>query len=116
MLGKWMYFILFALGGALLYGWGLKKNMQREQELKRQLYEKGWRVLHRALHRREKLSLREAQRLLAGLTVRTFGSRYSYQVTQPAEFAQVLLHQLVECGKLQEIHKGHNTLYRLAAK
>ncbi len=116
MSDKWMYFILFALGGALLYSWGLNKSLRREQELMQLLCEKGWRVLHRALRSKEKLSLREIQMLLAGIKVKPFGSRHGCQVIQPAIFTETLLKQLMARGKIQEIKKEHTLLYKLNTK
>ena len=97
--------LLFALAGAVLYVWGLKKSVSQGSDMERNLLHAcGSRVV-KALKKKESLSEAEIAALIEGITVGQFWSRQKMKVQNgakvaPSVIAFLLAQQYLEsCGK-----------------
>lgn len=97
--------LLFALAGAVLYVWGLKKSVSQGSDMERNLLHAcGSRVV-KALKKKESLSEAEIAALIEGITVGQFWSRQKMKVQNgakvaPSVIAFLLDQQYIEsCGK-----------------
>ena len=71
---------LFAVAGAIVYAWGLKKTIDQQEDLERSLMSAcGSRVM-KYLKKNDTISTAEVARLIEGMTVGPFWSRRKVKV------------------------------------
>jgi len=97
--------LLFAVAGAVLYVWGLKKSVDQGSNMERNLLHAcGSRVV-KALKKKESLSEAEIASLIEGITVGQFWSRQKMKVQSGAKVAPSVITFLLDqqyiekCGK-----------------
>ena len=65
MLSRYViYILMFAVLGAVLYAWGLKKAQSQSQELARMLYAKCCKIVKKELKKKEYLRKNEIEQLI----------------------------------------------------
>ena len=101
--------LLFALAGAVLYVWGLKKSMSQGNDMERNLLHAcGSRVV-KVLKKKNTLSAAEIASLITGMTVGQFWSRQKMKVQDGAKVAPAVIAFLLE---QQYIEKCGQDTYR----
>ena len=102
--------LLFAVAGAILYAWGLKKSMDQQEDLQRSLmYACGSRVV-RHLKRHGSVTKAEVAALVDGLTVGPFWSRHKVRVQDGNQVAGQVIAFLLDQQYIETIDGGS---YRL---
>ncbi len=87
--------LLFALAAAVLYVWGMKKSITRNEDLSRQLMSVcGSRVM-KYLKKNESITKKEIAKLIEGTTVGTVWSKQRITVTDGKKVADSLIEYLV---------------------
>ena len=87
---------LFAVAGAVLYVWGLKKSVSQSNDMERNLLHAcGSRVV-KALKKKESLSSAEIAALISGMTVGQFWSRQKMKVQDGAKVAPSVINFLLD--------------------
>ena len=100
---------LFAVAGAVLYVWGLKKSVSQSNVMERNLLHAcGSRVV-KALKKKESLSSAEIAALISGMTVGQFWSRQKMKVQDGAKVAPSVINFLLD---QQYIEKCGQDAYR----
>ena len=101
---------LFAVAGAILYAWGLKKSMDQQEDLQRSLmYACGSRVV-RHLKKHGTVTKVEVAALVDGLTVGPFWSRHKVRVQDGNQVAGQVIAFLLDQQYIETIDGGS---YRL---
>ena len=73
MLSRYViYILMFAVLGAVLYAWGLKKAQSQSQELARMLYAKCCKIVKKELKKKEYLRKNEIEQLIKDVQVGQF--------------------------------------------
>ena len=83
MLSYIIYILLFAVLGAVLYAWGLKKAQNQSVELAKMLYSKCAKVVEKELKKKEYLQRNEIEQLIKDVKVGQFYSKNKMAVTNP---------------------------------
>ena len=92
MLSRYViYILMFAVLGAVLYAWGLKKAQSQSQELARMLYAKCCKIVKKELKKKEYLRKNEIEQLIKDVQVGQFYSKNKMGVTNPKEFINPFL-------------------------
>ena len=87
--------LLFAVAGAILYAWGLKKSMDQQEDLQRSLMSACGNRVVRHLKKRGTVTKAEVAALVDGLTVGPFWSRHKVRVQDGNQVAgQVIAFRL----------------------
>ena len=82
MLSRYViYILMFAVLGAVLYAWGLKKAQSQSQELARMLYAKCCKIVKKELKKKEYLRKNEIEQLIKDVQVGQFYSKNKMGVT-----------------------------------
>lgn len=108
-----LWILVFAVVTAVLYGIGLSKSMHRERDLMALLFSKGERKIRKALQKKETMTHKELEALLAGTRSTLFYSRRQMTVQDPKLFTKTLLKAMVEKGILLESNQNQQKIYRL---
>ena len=100
MLSRYViYILMFAVLGAVLYAWGLKKAQSQSQELARMLYAKCCKIVKKELKKKEYLRKNEIEQLIK-------------DVTNPKEFINPFLEYMTKNEILREdMIKGKKVYY-----
>lgn len=102
--------LLFALVGAVLYVWGLKKSMNQQQDMTRSLLSAcGSRVM-RYLKKHDTITKEEVARQISGVTIRPVWSRNRVKVQDGKTFAPQVIDFLLDQQYIQSA--GKNTYRR----
>lgn len=101
---------LFAIAGAILYVWGLKKSMTQKDELQQMLLSKCSGKVIRHLKRDGTISEKEIASVVVGVQVGQFWSRRRAAVQNPKTFTKQLIEFLLTQQYIEPADKG---LYRL---
>ena len=107
-----IYILMFAVLGAVLYAWGLKKAQSQSQELARMLYAKCGKIVKKELKKKEYLRKNEIEQLIKDVQVGQFYSKNKMGVTNPKEFINPFLEYMTKNGILREdMIKGKKVYY-----
>lgn len=113
MLRYVVYLLMFAVLGAVLYVWGLKKAQNQSVELARSLYKKCERLVYKELKKKESLQRKDVEELVANVRVGQFYSKNKMGVTNPREFSKAFLEYMIKNNKLDEQMKNGKKVYSL---
>lgn len=102
--------LLFAVAGAVLYVWGLKKSVTQGDELQRMLLHKCGGKVIKYLKSNESISEKEIAKLVDGVQAAQFWSRRRAAVRDPKKFAKELTEFLLDQQYIQPAGQGR---YRL---
>ena len=107
MLSRYViYILMFAVLGAVLYAWGLKKAQSQSQELARMLYAKCCKIVKKELKKKEYLRKNEIEQLIKDVQVGQFYSK------NPKEFINPFLEYMTKNEILREdMIKGKKVYY-----
>lgn len=105
--------LLFAAATAVLYGWGLKKAANQDQDLERILLSKCASKVMKYLRKHGTIDAQEMARLVTGVQAGTFWSKKRLSVQDPGLFARRLSRFLAEQQLIEETGGGH---WRLRSK
>lgn len=97
-----IYIFMFAVLGAVLYMWGLKKAQNQSAELARMLYAKCSKIVRKELKKKDYLQKSEIEQLLRGIQVGQFYSKNKIAVTNTKEFIEPFLEYMTKNGILKE--------------
>lgn len=107
-----VYILLFAVLGAVLYIWGLKKSQNQAAELTKMLYGKCEKLVLKELKKKEYLRKNEIEQLVKNVRAGQFYSRNKVAVTNPKEFVNSFLEVMLKKGLLTEgMVKGKKVYY-----
>ena len=108
MLSRYViYILMFAVLGAVLYAWGLKKAQSQSQELARMLYAKCCKIVKKELKKKN-----EIEQLIKDVQVGQFYSKNKIGVTNPKEFINPFLEYMTKNEILREdMIKGKKVYY-----
>lgn len=102
--------LMFAVVTALLYVWGMKKSLDQQSDLtKNLLHACGSRVM-KHLKKHDTVSTAEIAKLIDGVTVRPFWSRKRLTVQKGKDFAPEVIAFLLDQQYIEEA--GHNKYRR----
>ena len=109
MLSRYViYILMFAVLGAVLYAWGLKKAQSQSQEL----YAKCCKIVKKELKKKEYLRKNEIEQLIKDVQVGQFYSKNKMGVTNPKEFINPFLEYMTKNEILREdMIKGKKVYY-----
>ena len=101
---------LFAVAGAVLYVWGLKKSVNQQSDMARILISRCGNRIIKYLKKHEIITLSEVAKQIDGVTAKEFWSRKRLTVMEPEKFAVQVVQFLVE---QQYIESAGDKCYRL---
>lgn len=102
--------VLFALAGAILYVWGLKKSLNQQEDLNRQLISVcGSRVV-KYLKRHDSITKQEIAKLIQGVSTGQFWSRHKVKVQDGSKVSGQVIAFLLEQQYIEAVNQGS---YRL---
>lgn len=102
--------VLFAIAGAVLYAWGLKKSMTQGEDLQRMLLNKCGGKVVRYLKKHGTISDREIAGVVGGVRAGQFWSKRRAAVQDPRKFAKQLTEFLLAQQYIESADRGR---YRL---
>lgn len=113
MLSRYViYILMFAVLGAVLYAWGLKKAQSQSQELARMLYAKCCKIVKKELKKKEYLRKNEIEQLIKDVQVGQFYSKNKMGVTNTKEFINPFLEYMTKNEIFREdMIKGKKVYY-----
>lgn len=104
--------VLFAIAGAVLYAWGLKKSMTQGEDLQRMLLNKcGGRVV-RYLKKHGTISDKEIASVVEGVRAGQFWSKRRAAVQDPRKFTKQLTEFLLAQQYIESADRGRYRLRR----
>ena len=101
---------LFAVAGAILYVWGLKKSINQQADMTRILLSRCGNRIIKYLKKHETITLDEVAKQIDGITAKEFWSRKRLKVMEPEKLAGQVVQFLVE---QQYIEPTDHKSYRL---
>ena len=104
------YVLMFAVMGAVIYVWGLKK------ELAGRLYAKCEKLVCKKLKEKEFLQKSEIEKVIANVQVGQFFSKNKLAVTNPKQFINVFLEYEIKKDVLEERMEKGKKVYCLKKK
>lgn len=104
--------VLFAIAGAILYTWGLKKSMTQGEELQRMLLNKCGSKVMRYLKKNGTISEKEMASVVTGVQAGQFWSRRRAAVQDPRKFTKQLTEFLLAQQYIEPADKGRYRLRR----
>lgn len=104
--------VLFAIAGAILYVWGLKKSLTQGEELQRMLLNKCGGKVIRYLKKNGTISEKEMAAVVAGVQAGQFWSRRRAAVQDPQKFTKQLTEFLLAQQYIEPADKGRYRLRR----
>ncbi|MEA4941317.1 hypothetical protein SDC9_97983 [bioreactor metagenome] len=104
--------ILFAIAGAILYVWGLKKSLTQGEELQRMLLSKCGGKVIRYLKKNGTISEKEMAAVVAGVQAGQFWSRRRAAVQDPRKFTKQLTEFLLTQQYIESADKDRYRLRR----
>lgn len=93
--------ILCAFVGAILYIWGLKRQMNKSQDLLNLLFSNGISRVNHYLKKNESITKKETEKLVTGMSAKLPFSKDRSVVTDPKDFANKLLEYMVKTGQIK---------------
>ena len=107
------YVLMFAVMGALLYTWGLKKSQNQQMQMIQRLYAKCEKIVCKELKGKEYLLKKDIEKLVSGVKVGEFYNKNKLGVTNPKEFTNAFVDYMVKKGSLQEEMVNGKRMYCL---
>ena len=107
------YGLMFAVMGAVVYAWGLKKAQNQSMELAKVLYRKCEKIVCDELKKKEYLQKAEIEKLIANVNAGQFYSKNKLTVTNPKEFVNVFIEYMMKKGTLEEHMEKGKKVYSL---
>lgn len=104
--------VLFAIAGAILYAWGLKKSMTQGDELQRMLLSKCGGKVMRYLKKNGTISEKEMASVVTGVQAGQFWSKRRAAVQDPRKFTKQLTEFLLRQQYIESADKGRYRLRR----
>jgi len=104
--------VLFAIAGAILYAWGLKKSMTQGEELQQMLLNKCGGKGIRYLKKNGTISEKEMASVVSGIQAGQFWSRRCATVQDPQKFTKQLTEFLLTQQYIESADKGRYRLRR----
>ena len=102
--------LMFAVAGAVLYIWGLKKSISQGEDLQRMLLSKTGNKVLKYLRKNETITEKEIVGLVAGTQAGQFWSKRRVTVQDPKKFTKQLTEYLFRQQYIEAADKG---CYRL---
>ena len=102
--------VLFAVAGAILYAWGLKKSMDQREDLQRSLMSACGNRVVKHLKKHGTVTGNEVAELIGGITVGPFWSRHKVRVQDGKKVAGQVIDFLLD---QQYIESAGGGKYRL---
>lgn len=102
--------LFFALMGAILYVWGLKKSIDQQQDLSHNLLNACGSKVVRYLKKHDTITLKEMADVIADTTAGQFWSRKKLKVQDPRKFAKTVAEYLEDQQYIEPVSKD---TYRL---
>lgn len=99
---------LFAVATAIIYAWGLYRQMNQSKDLMNLLFSNGESKLRKYMKSHDSVTQKEVEEMMKGLTAKFPFSANKAAVTDPKDFAEKLLDYMIRTGQLE---KDHN-IYR----
>ena len=96
------YILMFAVMGALLYTYGLKRSQNQSVDLLLRMYGKCEKLVRKELKKTEYLHRNDIEKIISGVQVGNFLSKNRMAVTNPKEFVNAFLDHMIKKGTLQE--------------
>lgn len=93
--------ILFALATMLIYVWGMYRQVNQSKDLMNLLFSKGQNILNKHLKKSGSITVKEAEKLLTGLSAKLPFTSQKSVVTDAKEFAERLLDYMERTGQVQ---------------
>lgn len=101
-----LWILVFAVLGAILYIWGLRKSMTQQQDLMRILYQRGANKVLKMLKKQPVMTLGEIEHAVKNVTAAEFYSKKRAVVSDSKEFTKALVEQMISMQLLEEQPKG----------
>lgn len=102
--------VLFAIATAILYVWGLKKNMTQAADLERILLNKSAVNVVKYLKKYQSISQKEMTSLVQGVKAGMFWSKKRAVIQDPQTFIPQLIQFMLEQQLIVETEKRHYQL------
>lgn len=102
MLKYILYILMFAVMGALLYMWGLKRSQNQQMQMIQKLYIKCEKIVRNEFKQKDYLLKKDIEKLIVDVKVGEFYKRNKLGVTQPKEFTNAFVDYMIRKGSLQE--------------
>lgn len=100
-----LWILVFAVLGAGLYVWGLRKSMTQQQDLMKILYQRSAHRVLRVLKKQPTISKDEIEDAITNVTASEFYSKNRAVVSDKKEFAKALIQQMLEMQLLEACEK-----------
>lgn len=110
------YVLMFAVMGAVIYVWGLKKAQNQSVELAGRLYAKCEKLVCKELKEKEFLQKSEIEKVITNVQVGQFFSKNKLAVTNPKQFINVFLEYEIKKDVLEERMEKGKKVYCLKKK
>ncbi len=98
--------VLFAIAGAILYAWGLKKSMTQGEDLQQMLLNRCGSKVLKYLKKNGTISEKGIVSLVTGVQVGQFWSRRRAAVQDPRKFTKQLMEFLLDQQYIEPADKG----------
>lgn len=94
--------VAFAFVTIIIFMWGLRKQINSQQELNNMLLSKGVSIVKKHLKKNEYITKKELMEKTRGMKARRFYSRAVATVSDPAVYCDGVLSYMVKTGQLVE--------------
>jgi hypothetical protein len=105
--------ILFAAASAVLYLWGMKRQISKTKDLMNLLFSNGVAKVNKYLKKNDFVTASEIEKMVTGMTARFPLSKDKSIVTKPKDFTKQLLDYMLRTGQLRE---ENNKYYKVKRK
>ncbi len=103
---------LFAVVGAVLYVWGLKKSLNQREKLSQILYNKSANKVLSEFKKKESLSNQEIIEIIEGIKASEFYSRQKAVITDAKTYSKQLTEKMTEQNLIEKITVNGKTKYK----
>ena len=104
---KILFVFIFAVLGAGLYIWGLRKSVNMRQDTTRMLLNKCAGIVLKQLKKQNVITEKEVSRLVSGVSAGPAWSRQKAVVQDPKAFARTVLNYLQEQRYIEKSGSGY---------
>lgn len=94
--------LLFAVATAIIYGWGMKRQMNKSQDLMNLLFANGVSRVNKYLKKNGSITRSEVENLVQGMTAKLPFSGDKSVVTEPKGFTEQLLTYMERTGQIKK--------------
>lgn len=107
------FILLFAAATALIYGWGLWRSHRQQQDLSNLLAAKGVARIKRALKKNSRMTRKELEEAVKGLTTSQPFSKERIAVTNPRQFLDSVIPYMIRQHLISEVRENNKVYYIL---